>query len=159
MQYDTDTTDYATFISYPPDVRDQIIQLHTDATDIEWANALFIKSANAYVKQQRQLAQVYKYMVTFTTRPDAREGSLEFLESQAYRECLGITYFEYAIEHPDSNLHYHVMIHTTKPLLKSSFKWWIQNRGTVKIDKVTKGTDGNTLCYLKKELKSKILVP
>jgi len=153
MQYDT--TDWATFSGYTKEIQDYLVDQHTQATDTYWLTSL-MKSQSAYLKQVRHS---YKYMVTFTTRPDAREGSLEFLESQAKRECLGITYFEYAVEHPESNLHYHVLIHTSKPLLKSSFKWWIQNRGTVKIDKVTPGTDGNTICYLKKELCSKVLVP
>jgi len=153
MQYDT--TDWAKFSGYSKEIQDYLVDYHTQCTDTDWLKSL-MKSQSKYLKERQN---VYKYMVTFTTRPDAREGSLEFLESQSQRECLGIIYFEYAVEHPDTNLHYHVLIHTTKPLLKSSFKWWIQNRGTVKIDKVTPGTDGNTTCYLKKELISKILVP
>lgn len=153
MQYDQ--TDYAKFITYSKAEQDTILEYHRELIDIDWLSA-FHKSRQAYLKKRHT---VYKYMVTFTTRPDAKEGSLEFLETQAFRECLGIILFEYCVEHPDTNLHYHALIHTTKPLLKSSFKWWIQNRGTVKIDKVTPGTEGNTLSYLHKELKIKHLVP
>jgi len=149
------STDYAKFITYSKEEQDLILDYHRDLIDIDWLSA-FHKSRIAFLKKRHT---VYKYMVTFTTRPDTKEGSLEFLETQANRECLGITHFEYTVEHPDSNLHYHVLIHTTKPLLKSSFKWWIQNRGTIDITKVTPGTEGNTLSYLNKESKSKILVP
>lgn len=155
MNYDYETTDWATFITYPKDIQEEIHNYHREVIDVNWLSSLH-KSQIAYLKQKHA---TYKYMVTFTCRPDARVGSKEFLESQAYRECLGVILFQYCIEHEDSNLHYHAIIHTTKPLLKSSFKWWVEHRGHVKIDKITPGTDGNTNSYTLKDGQIFKLVP
>jgi len=94
----------------------------------------------------------HKYFVTFSTKPGVDPIHAEaFLCSQADRECLFIIGFKYAKEHEGSNLHYHTLIETSRPIKKDCFKHWIQNFGHVDFKPVTPGTEGNLQSYILKE--------
>lgn len=108
--------------------------------------------------RERKNQKIYKYFITFTTRPETRNSSLEFLESQAGRESLKIIYFRYVIEHAEENLHYHVEINSLKPLEKGDFKHWTNTRGHVDFKRITPGTEGNIRSYMEKEGVPKVVL-
>lgn len=117
---------------------------------------LFVEQAEQW--KASKSVKIYKYFITFTTRPETRNGSLEFLESQAAREQLGIIYFAYTFENENENLHYHVILHTNKPIEKASFKHWQKHRGFVDFRPIKPGTEGNVKAYGLKENQIKTLV-
>jgi len=132
---------------------------------IEFLNKVFCRSLireQFYADMREHMAsldkKVYKYFVTFTTREDARANSLTFLESQASRESLKVVYFRYVIEHPEDNLHYHVEIHTLKPIEKGDFKHWVKTRGHVDFKPIKAGTEGQINSYMLKEGEPKVVV-
>lgn len=116
----------------------------------------FVEDAIQWREQKTR--KIYKYFITFTTRPETRKSSLEFLESQATRESLKIIYFRYVAEHEAENLHYHVEIHTLRPLEKGDFKHWTNTRGHVDFKSIKLGTEGQVNSYMLKEGVPKVVV-
>lgn len=104
--------------------------------------------------KERLLKKKHVYFVTFTTRADTTAGSEEFLISQAERRGIECTDFIYTVEHPTTNLHYHTLIRTTKSIVKSDFKHWIDNRGNIDFKPVKDHTTiPDLLAYMSKESK------
>jgi len=96
--------------------------------------------------------KVYSYFLTLTTTPATEDGSLEFLLTQPDRRALKCRDFTYVNENIESNLHYHVLIRTEKPLTKGDFKHWAKHRGYVdfKVIKDTK-SEADMKAYMSKE--------
>lgn len=94
----------------------------------------------------------HKYLVTFSTKQGHDPIHAEaFLCSQADRECLYVVSFKYAKEHAESNLHFHCLIETSRPIKKDAFKHWSETVGFVDFKPVKPGTEGNTEAYILKE--------
>lgn len=111
----------------------------------------FIIQAQQWAKDKECTKKEYIYFITFTTRPETREGSEEFLKSQAVRESLKIVSFSYVKEHTETNLHYHVLLTSHKSLEKSVFKHWISSRGNIDFKRVKPETLNTVKSYMMKE--------
>lgn len=94
----------------------------------------------------------YLYFITFTTRPETQIGSQEFLQLQAQRRGLNCKDFVYTVEHPQGNKHYHVLMRTSKPIVKSDFRHWETSRGYIDFKPVKdESTLPDILAYMSKE--------
>lgn len=128
----------------PKEQQRALLQILPHPTRLQYFMESMIAYKNAVTKQ-------YKYLITFTTRADTREGAEVFLRSQAQREALQLTRFAYTIEHAQENMHFHVFLVSKRPIQKSDFKHWTNTRGYVDFKPVKDGTDGNVISYISKE--------
>lgn len=117
----------------------------------------FIIQAQQWAKDKEPKKE-YIYFITFTTRPDARDGSEEFLISQSKRESLKLLSFSYVKEHTTTNLHYHVLLSSEKSLEKSVFKHWISSRGNIDFKRVKPETLNSVKSYMMKENQPTVLL-
>lgn len=144
--------EYSDYIQLSPEAKEIFLPLIM-CNSTKWH--YFLESQKEYYEA---INKRYRYLVTFTTKEDRREGADIFLESQAQREALQLVRFAYTTEHADSNLHYHVFMVSKRPLQKSDFKHWTNTRGYVDFKPVTESTEGNVLSYIAKETPPKELV-
>jgi len=104
-----------------------------------------------YVNDKNQ--KVLYYMYTFTLKPEAdKVRAKEYIESIANRqENLNIRELAYCIEHPDTNMHFHVLIGSTRALRVDAFKQYQKNYGFVQRSRKIGSTSIQIADYISKD--------
>lgn len=97
----------------------------------------------------------YKYLVTFTLKPDAVEDADKaelYIHSQADREMLKICAMSYVKELTKAGVpHFHAVIETSKPLKRNRFQYYEKLFGHVDISRTKGQTTQEALNYISKE--------
>lgn len=104
----------------------------------------------------------YKYMLTFTMDPNKKSGyrvtsrneQIMFLEGYIFnliKNSSNVYRAYMAMEHKDTNCHWHVIIHTKKALNYSMLRYYKKTYGMVDVSRSVEISDENSIKYLGKE--------
>jgi len=140
------------------DLNKQQLKYFTDETFLKMLRKRIIATSK----------KTYNYLVTFTLNPafntDIESSELEdivtvFIEKQAERKPLALTYFAYVKEYTKAgNAHWHAVVTTTKPLAKNRFQYYTKTYGNIDISKTKVTTTQEALNYISKEAVPKVLI-
>lgn len=140
------------------DLNKEQLKYFTDETFLKLLRKRILKDAK----------KAHRYLITFTINPslntDINAEELEdiieqFVEAQAERSALGITYFAYSKEYTKAGrAHWHCVVVTTKPLPKNRFQYYTKTYGHVDISKTKVTTTLEALDYISKDVAPKVLI-
>lgn len=124
----------------------------------------FIFAIHEYQTQaikQRKLQQssiVYRYLYTQTFKNPCQKSVDAFLSKFSTRfNTLGIVTCHYSVEHPESNIHVHMVINSTKMIKKDRLKSY-NKYGFIDLKRLkTQADEIRAMTYINKENKSSLL--
>lgn len=110
---------------------------------------------NKYLRTVAQQDKIYRYLITFTLKPEAvhqAEEAEAFVREQSKRVALKWLSFTYVKELTKQGApHFHCAVETTQALKKNRFEYYAKKFGFVDISKTRGQTIQEALTYISKE--------
>lgn len=111
--------------------------------------------------RKNKLLKSYKYMITFTLKPDAEDDHEKaefYIKEQVNRDALGILQYYYVKELTKAGVpHWHVAMSTTKPFKRNRLQYYEKKFGSVDVSRTKGQTIQEALNYMSKEGQPKCL--
>lgn len=150
MNYQTFKKHYDDFLATPEPTTAQQITFTFDVC-AKLAPSTFTEYCKRYVNERQQ--KVMYYLYTFTLKDKSLfDKAKSYIESiQNRRENLNIVELSYVVEHEDTNVHFHVMIGSTRAIRTDAFKQYASKYGFIKRSKKISSENIQIVDYMSKE--------